>query len=799
MAKSGDKSDIAKLVRLTEELVRRNAALEDQLQEQDRSRSALLHLLEDNEREHAQAEQSRREWVAVFDSIRDPVFVHDANYCIVRANRAYAERAGSDIADILGRPYWEVFPRLSAPLPHCQISAEDKNEILVDEFTLDSGETFISRAFALRDADRHLLYAVHVIEDVSEQRRAETRFRLLTENASDLVSILTPDGILRYVSPAVQRLLGYAPDEMLERPMTDFLHPEETGLAMKRLARAMAEPDNTHMLRHRLKHKDGSWRHYETLGRNLMHEPSVRGIVLNSRDMSERRQAEEEIRSGRELLAEAQLIAHLGSWELDLISGRLVWSDEIYRIFEIDPARFSPSYEAFLAAVHPEDRALVNQCYTEHMARRAPYDVTHRLLMKDGRVKYVRERCETVYDGDRPLRSVGTVQDITAQKLGEIALSKVNRALTTLSAGNSALVRASDESALLDEMCRVITEIGGYRMAWIGYAQQDAKKSVKPVAHAGFEKGYLDSLDVSWGDGERGRGPAGSAIRSGMAQVTRNIQSDPRFSPWREQAIDRGYASVISLPLKEDGVAFGALNIYATEPNAFDNEEVRLLSEMADDLAYGIVNLRARKLVSESEQRLRRSLEATVEAIAATVETRDPYTAGHERRVSQLATAIAREMNLPPEQVEGIHFGGLIHDLGKLYVPAEILSKPGRLSPPEYELVKQHPQAGYDIVKAIEFPWPVASMVLEHHERLDGSGYPNRLNGDAILFEARILAVADVVESMSSHRPYRPALGADAALEEIERNRGRLYDAAVVDACLRLFREKGFNWENGKR
>ena len=787
-----DKSEIERLLRLTEQLTQRNKALEAQLQEQGRSRAALLHLMEENARTHAQAEQSRREWIAVFDSIRDPVFVHDPDCRILRANRAYAERAGSDIADVLGKPYWEVFPRRPGPLPQCLVPTEDTGQPSIDEFVLESGETYISRGFALRDAGGRLLYVVHVIEDVTEQRRAEARFRLLTEHASDLVSVLGPDGVLSYVSPAVERLLGYAPGEVVGHHMSEFYPPEEAESVERALARAVAEPDSTHNLSHRLRHKDGSWRHFETLGRNLLHEPYVRGIVLNSRDISAYRQAESEIRRQREILDQAQRIAHLGSWELDHTDRRLLWSDEIYRIFEIDPAQFSPSYESFLATVHPEDRAMVNQCYTDHMSRHTPYDVTHRLLMKDGRVKYVRERCETFHDGDRPLRSVGTVQDITQQKLAETALAKVNRALMTLSAGNTALVRASDENALLQEMCRVITETGGYRMAWIGYVQQDAKKSVQPMAHAGFEKGYVESLDLSWSDSELGRGPVGSAIRSGSPQVVRNVRSDPRFAPWRDSALDRGYASVISLPLKEAGAVFGTLSIYAAEPNAFDDEEVRLLSEMGDDLAYGIVNLRARKQVSESAQRLRRSLEATVEAIAAMVETRDPYTAGHERRVAQLATAIAREMGLPPEQIEGIHFGGLIHDLGKLYVPAEILSKPGRLSPLEFELVKQHPQAGYDIIKAIEFPWPVARMVLEHHERLDGSGYPNRLQGDAILFEARLLAVADVVESMSSHRPYRPALGTDFALEEIERNRGRLYDATVVDVCLRLFREKGF-------
>jgi putative two-component system response regulator len=171
---------------------------------------------------------------------------------------------------------------------------------------------------------------------------------------------------------------------------------------------------------------------------------------------------------------------------------------------------------------------------------------------------------------------------------------------------------------------------------------------------------------------------------------------------------------------------------------------------------------------------------------------RDPYTAGHERRVAELAAAVATEMDLPAFTVEGIHFGALIHDLGKIQVPAEILSKPTRISPVEFELIKGHAQAGYEILKGIEYPWPVAEMARQHHERLDGSGYPRGLKGDDILLEARVLAVADTVEAMASHRPYRPGLGIDKALAEIKRGRGSIYDPLVADACLRLFRDKGY-------
>ena len=188
-------------------------------------------------------------------------------------------------------------------------------------------------------------------------------------------------------------------------------------------------------------------------------------------------------------------------------------------------------------------------------------------------------------------------------------------------------------------------------------------------------------------------------------------------------------------------------------------------------------------------------LNGTVEAIAALYEKRDPYTAGHQRRVAQLACAIARKMGLPDEQIYGIRIIGVVHDIGKIAVPGDILSKPGRLSTEELSIIKTHPQVAYDVLKNLEFPWPVAETVLQHHERLDGSGYPNGISGEAIILEARILCVADVVESMVSHRPYRPALGAERALREIVRNKGVLYDPAVAEACSKLSSNGGFRLE----
>ncbi|MEJ1296138.1 MAG: PAS domain S-box protein [Candidatus Sedimenticola sp. (ex Thyasira tokunagai)] len=191
-------------------------------------------------------------------------------------------------------------------------------------------------------------------------------------------------------------------------------------------------------------------------------------------------------------------------------------------------------------------------------------------------------------------------------------------------------------------------------------------------------------------------------------------------------------------------------------------------------------------------ERLHGVLVKTIQAIALTVEKRDPYTAGHQERVAELAAAIAGEMGLEDERVEGIRMGAMIHDIGKVYVPGEFLNRPGKLTEDEFSIIKSHAQVGYDIVKDIDFSWPVPLMILQHHERLDGSGYPNGLKGDEIILEARIMAVADVVEAISSHRPYRPGLGMDVALGEITDFRGSHYAPDVVDACLRLFNEKGY-------
>lgn len=393
--------------------------------------------------------------------------------------------------------------------------------------------------------------------------------------------------------------------------------------------------------------------------------------------------------------------------------------------------------------------------------------------------------------------ALGILRDITRRKTRERRLARTTEYLRALIQAHSALVTAEDEGQLFQDVCQALADAREYPLVWVGMAREGADHPVEVVGSAGPRTDYLDTVVVTWDSSEStGQGPTGRAIREGKPQMTRNMATDPSFTPWREPARERGFASSIALPLQVDGETIGALNVYAAEPEAFDDEEQSLLEGLAKDLSRGLKALRTQKERDESQTALQEALVDTVEAIARLVDKRDPYTAGHQKRVAELSQAIGRKLGLPEDRIKGLYLAGLIHDLGKISIPAEILNRPGTLSPKEFELIKEHARAGYDIIRDVAFPWPVADAVLQHHERLDGSGYPDGLSGDEILLEGQILAVADVVEAVCSHRPYRPAFGIEAALDVIQNGRGTQFSPEIVDTCLALFRDDGFLWED---
>ena len=397
-------------------------------------------------------------------------------------------------------------------------------------------------------------------------------------------------------------------------------------------------------------------------------------------------------------------------------------------------------------------------------------------------------------------RELQAVKITTDSKLAEKHIRALRGLYATLSHVNSTAKRARNWEELLLGICKGAVEEGKFELAWAGLVGH-ASHLVNPVCHFGREEGFLENIRISIDDVPEGRGPTGCAIRENRVVYVNDCATDNRVASRREQMLRHGFLSVAALPLRSGKKVIGALQLYSGESGFFDDDHVMLLEDMASEISFALTRFEqyaAHSNVEEERQRalenMQQALKDSIHAIAFALETRDPYTAGHQRQVAKIATAIAREMGLPETVIEGVHFGSLIHDLGKISIPAEILTRPRRLTALEMQMMQTHPQAGYDIIMGIDFPWPVSEMVLQHHERVDGSGYPNGLKGDEFLLESKILAVADVVDAMTSHRPYRAGLGIVRALEEIEHHRGTHYDPLVVDACLRLFREKGFSY-----
>ncbi|WP_251374365.1 HD domain-containing phosphohydrolase [Polynucleobacter sp. MWH-Aus1W21] len=387
-------------------------------------------------------------------------------------------------------------------------------------------------------------------------------------------------------------------------------------------------------------------------------------------------------------------------------------------------------------------------------------------------------------------------QMVASQEEIQTELEKRGWAISALSEAAAALARANSTELLIQEVCEAIASQGPYVLAWVGRAEDDTFKTVKVMGAAGAAAGYIKNIVVSWSEAEQtGRGPAGSSIRNNKTSVVVDGEIDPGFIAWRERAKEFGIRSAIGCPIPDgvSGIPFGVLLAYSKIPNTFGASEVQLFESLAKEIGFGLRSIeRQHKLDDQihekelTQERLSTALRSTIEAMSKTMEWRDPYTAGHQKRVASISMAIARKLGWENERIQALYMAAMVHDIGKMAVPSEILTKPSRLNDIEMQLVQGHVEAGYQILKDIPFPWPIAEMVHQHHERLDGSGYPNGLKGDEICEEARVLAVADTIEAMATHRPYRPAKGLAAALDEIRIEAGTQLDAKVVDAAFKL-------------
>ncbi|MCO6414110.1 MAG: PAS domain S-box protein [Thiogranum sp.] len=918
-------------------------------------------------------ERARQQLTDAFDAVDELMFIHDGGGRILRANRAYADQASCDYRNIIGKPYWEVFPLRDGPLP-----GQDNPEESPDsqEVVTADARHFICSTYPIQDSAGQFLYTLHVMRDVTAERRTQQLNQMLREVIEDLSTELDLDELGHRAVEAAVRLTGadLGTAALLDRDSGLLFHrwhsgglasaggtvkrgfdPEEgvTGIVLRtghtqsvpdysgfehalpeyvqlgvqavliapinvgdRVAGGLGVVSCEHGYRfsddhipvlesiadqlgvavHRqqlianLVASENRFRHVvnavpdvlftldpETLGPTLV-SPAVKmllgftpeemtadpGLWMRQLHADDRERVMTEL--GKTLQHGQSLSLEMRFWQRDgktlrWFSGRAVVNrntdgkpvEVVGVITDITAQKHAEvalaaerdfvttvldTTAAFMVVLAPdgtvvrcnraclesfgyeagevEGRAVwslfvpeeqqpqVQAVFDNLVAEGVPSYHENEWVARDGTRRLIAWSNTTLADADGTLRYViATGVDMSAKRAAEQSLREANRALRTLSACNETLVRATDEQALLEEICAAIVQTGGFVAAWVGYTREELPVSVQPMVQFGL---LADAMGGNCTAGVLcGTCPARTAIETAQPVIKEftdeKICSNPWWTP--DERIHLG-RSLLALPLMHLDRPLGVLVIYSDEPNAFGDEEVSLLTELADDLAYGIRSLRTgleRTRLLEAQQlsveRQQQTLVKTIESLALALEKRDPYTSGHQQRVAELAVEIARAMDLGPERIEGIRLGALIHDVGKIYVPSEILNRPGRLSDAEFALIKTHSEVGFEIVRDVEFPWPVSQMIRQHHERLDGSGYPDGLKGEEIILEAKVLAVADVVEAMTSHRPYRPGLGIDAALEEIRCHRGTRYDPTVVDVCLWVFRDNGFMFDAG--
>ena len=475
-----------------------------------------------------------------------------------------------------------------------------------------------------------------IVRDVTERKNADAALRqseelyhLLAEHMTDIVWIMDMNLNVLWFSPSAMKARGFSVEEIQTLPLERQLTPDTLRKAFDWLGKLtrlendglITEPDGIFSRELEFYCKDGHIIVLDCTFQFLRDEQGkATGILAEGMDVTERKRAEKKLRNSEEkfrMLAESSSFAimmHQG--DLWIYANRAAEEISDYTEEELCGMHFWD-------IVHPDYRDMVKERgHNRQQGKEIPRAYEFKIITKNGAEKWVSLTGNPIRYEDKPTALI-SVTDITERKKADEELIRVNRALRMLSDTNQALIHIADEMTLLNEVCRITVEIGGYRMAWIGFVEQDEAKTVRPVAHAGFESGYIESANLTWADNERGRGPGGIAIRTGQPCINRNILLDPAFAPWRKAAIQYGYKSNIALPLISESQTLGVLEIYSVNTDAFDVKEVEILKEMAGDLAFGITALRSRikrnqteVALIESEERYRLIAENTADTIA---------------------------------------------------------------------------------------------------------------------------------------------------------------------------------------
>jgi PAS domain S-box-containing protein/putative nucleotidyltransferase with HDIG domain len=575
-----------------------------------------------------------------------------------------------------------------------------------------------------------------------ELRAAKERYQELVESANEAI-VVAQDGMLKFANPKASEITGYSREELCSMPFLELVHPDDRQMVGDRHLKRLVGEELPPKYPFRIidKGKNTRWVEINAVAINWEGRPATLNFID---DITERKQSEEALREREQMIGAIVESSQDWIWAIDL-AGRHTYSNPaVEKILGYSAEELQG---IGLDLIHPEDRRIVDAQWPGWVEQRKGWNnLVLRWRAKDGNYRYLESTAVPILGSKGKLQGFrGVDRDITERWRAETALRKSEERLREAQAlgkiGNwefdlaTGKIDWSDEVYALYERDKALGPPSEEEEA--RYYSPDQTKMLREYARLAAEKGREFAYDL------KAHLPSGKTV----------------------------FFNASMRPQKDE--AGRVTKLFGTIQDITERK-------------------RTEEAIRTSEARLRQTLREAINSLSSAIEMRDPYTAGHQEQVAKLAVAVAREMGLSEDSIEALEIAGLVHDIGKLSIPAEILSKPTRLTETEFELVKTHAEIGYTILSKIDFPWPIALIVGQHHERLDGSGYPKGLPGKDLLTESKILAVADTVEAMSSHRPYRPSLGIEAALKEINGKRGILYDPEVVDACVRLFTEKNF-------
>ena len=583
-------------------------------------------------------------------------------------------------------------------------------------------------------------------------RQEERKFRALAEQSSDIIVLVNRKGIITYENGVTERMLGFKSEEIIGAGLFDLVHPDDLTFIID-LATSLARDKNVPALQSevRLRHRNGSWRMFEVTGSSIINNTRIEGGIVNLHYIAKHKQMEKALHQSEEKYRTILENIQEGYFEVDLAGNLTFFNDSMCRLYGYSREELAGmNYQQF---TNKETSKILFQMFNKIYNTGEPTKgFDWQIIRKDGTERYIEASASLQkYLPDKPIGFRGLIRDITESKRTERILRENEERLRGITQNLPGIIfqfYAKDS--------------GEYGLSYVSERLSEYSKVVANLDMANMDTMF--SLLISHiHEEDRDRF---------LASIKVAVETETSWNFEGRLFIQPGtmiWIHGLSTPTRhEDRLVFDGILLNITERKHAEMELQKTLES------------------------LRKAVGTTIGVLVSALEIRDPYTAGHQKRVADLARAIATEMEFPYDIIEGIRMAGSIHDIGKLSIPAEILTKPTKLTKIEFSLIKEHPQSGYEMLKDVESLWPLAQIVYQHHERMDGSGYPRNLKGDEILLDARIMAVADVVEAMASHRPYRPALGINAALEEIQMHRGILYDADVADACLRLFREKGY-------